>query len=88
MKSLLILIILSVSKKIMFTKYIIRFYQTFLSPDKSIFSSGRTTCAMHPTCSEYAEIAIKKYGLIIGIKKSFFRILRCHPWQKNLIDEP
>lgn len=72
----------------MFSKTFIRFYQTFLSPDKSIFSLGNRTCAMHPTCSEYMEQAIEKYGFIKGFFKGIRRIFRCHPWQKNLIDLP
>ncbi len=70
------------------TKYFIRFYQKFLSPDKSIFSLGRRTCAMHPTCSEYMEESIEKYGFIKGFYRGVKRIFRCHPWQKNLIDLP
>lgn len=72
----------------MLSKYLIRFYQTFLSPDKSIFSSGRNTCAMHPTCSEYMELSIEKYGAVKGVGKGLRRITRCHPWQKNLVDMP
>lgn len=72
----------------MLTKKFIRFYQFFLSPDKGIFSLGRRTCAMHPTCSEYMEISIEKYGFIKGFWKGTRRILRCHPWQKNLVDMP
>lgn len=72
----------------MLSKFFIRFYQIILSPDKGIFSSGRSTCAMHPTCSEYTELAIKKYGFFKGVWKGMRRILRCHPWQKNLVDEP
>ncbi len=72
----------------MLTSYIIRFYQRFLSPDKSIFSKGRTTCAMYPTCSEYMETSIQKYGAIKGVGKGLLRITRCHPWQKNLVDLP
>lgn len=30
--------------------------------------------------------AIERYGIPRGIYLGFFRILRCHPWQKNHID--
>jgi len=36
-------------------------------------------CRFYPTCSEYAIIAIKKYGLKVGINKSYHRLLRCRP---------
>lgn len=80
------------------TKYIdrvfvelIRAYRRVLSPDSGWiryiipFSS---TCVMYPTCSVYMEQAIIKYGFIVGIFRGFRRILRCHPYQKKLIDEP
>jgi uncharacterized protein len=66
----------------------IRIYQYLLSPDKGVFSLGRRTCAMHPTCSEYMEQSIEKYGLLKGFLRGIRRIGRCHPWQKNLIDLP
>ena len=38
----------------------------------------REMCRFEPTCSTYAMIAIKKYGLIIGIIMGLNRISRCH----------
>jgi len=68
---------------------LIRFYQSTFSFDHGflkIFAPyGR--CRFHPTCSEYAIAAIEKYGLIIGIFKACWRILRCNPWSKGGIDE-
>lgn len=69
----------------------IRIYQRVLSPDQGLVGKiipMRGTCGMYPTCSEYAYLAIEKYGVTKGIYKGFLRILRCHPYQKNLIDEP
>jgi hypothetical protein len=67
---------------------LIRFYQSTFSFDHGflkIFAPyGR--CRFHPTCSEYAIAAIEKYGLIIGIFKAYWRILRCNPWSKGGID--
>ena len=39
----------------------------------------RDQCRFTPTCSTYMIMAIKKYGLIIGIIKGIHRITRCHP---------
>lgn len=44
------------------------------------------SCVFIPTCSEYTKEAIIKYGVIRGLYKGFFRIVRCHPWQKNHYD--
>ena len=41
--------------------------------------SVRNECRFTPTCSTYMLIAIKKYGLIIGIIKGIRRICRCKP---------
>jgi putative membrane protein insertion efficiency factor len=36
-------------------------------------------CRFMPSCSEYAEQALRKHGLLMGLKLSVLRILRCHP---------
>ena len=36
-------------------------------------------CRFEPTCSRYAELAIKKYGLRTGLIKTSWRLLRCNP---------
>ncbi|MBD3311812.1 MAG: membrane protein insertion efficiency factor YidD [Candidatus Magasanikbacteria bacterium] len=69
----------------------IRLYQKTLSPDHSFwakwfFSHGY--CRYYPTCSEYGYQVIKKRGLIIGVPKAIWRILRCNPWSKGGIDLP
>lgn len=51
----------------------IRFYQLFISPILP------KSCRYDPTCSEYAVIAIRKYGIIRGLYMGLKRILRCHP---------
>ncbi|MEK9181674.1 MAG: membrane protein insertion efficiency factor YidD [Patescibacteria group bacterium] len=61
-----------------FSIKLISFYQKFLSP--------RNKCVFFPSCSEYMKEAIERYGIPRGIYLGFFRILRCHPWQKNHID--
>lgn len=52
---------------------LIKFYQKFISP---LFPSS---CRYIPTCSEYAIIAIQKYGFIKGFFLATKRIMRCHP---------
>ena len=58
----------------------ISFYQRRISVWK------KPSCVFYPTCSEYAQNAINKYGIIKGSGFALFRIFRCHPWQKNHID--
>ncbi|MDR1223210.1 MAG: membrane protein insertion efficiency factor YidD [Tannerella sp.] len=38
------------------------------------------SCRYTPTCSEYAILALKKYGPFKGSRLAIKRILRCHPW--------
>jgi uncharacterized protein len=43
-------------------------------------------CRYSPTCSEYARLALIKYGAIRGLAKSAWRILRCNPWSRGGYD--
>lgn len=38
------------------------------------------SCRYTPTCSEYAVLALKKYGPAKGLYLAVKRIFRCHPW--------
>jgi len=44
------------------------------------------SCIYTPTCSEYAEEALRKHGAIRGMVLSIKRILRCHPWHSGGYD--
>jgi len=60
--------------------FFIRGYQLIIRPWLG------QSCRFHPSCSEYALIAIKThgafYGFILGVK----RIFRCHPWHPGGFD--
>lgn len=45
-------------------------------------------CKFFPTCSEYCLIAVKKYGYLQGMWKTFCRLLRCNPFSKGGVDWP
>lgn len=36
-------------------------------------------CRFYPSCSEYAILALEKYGLVKGVRMSLDRIKRCNP---------
>ena len=65
-------------KKIMI--FLIKFYRDFLSPLKP------PSCRFVPTCSEYAWIAVERYGALKGGWLALRRILRCHPFHKGGYD--
>ncbi len=60
---------------------IIRLYQKTLSPDSGWFKTYYPYgfCRFHPHCSEYGYQAIAKHGVIKGLAKTTWRILRCNP---------
>lgn len=43
-------------------------------------------CRFYPTCSRYAETALKKYGALQGVWLAAKRICRCHPWHEGGFD--
>jgi putative membrane protein insertion efficiency factor len=43
-------------------------------------------CRHLPTCSEYGDEAIARFGLWAGGWMTLARILRCHPWGTNGLD--
>lgn len=45
-------------------------------------------CRFTPTCSEYARVAILKYGAVRGSWRAAGRILRCHPLHRGGVDLP
>lgn len=46
----------------------------------------RGGCRYLPTCSEYAAVAIARYGWLQGTALAAWRILRCHPWSRGGFD--
>ena len=53
---------------------LIAIYRVLLSP-----VMGRQ-CRYLPTCSEYGDEAIRRYGAWVGFWLTLARVLRCNPW--------
>jgi putative membrane protein insertion efficiency factor len=45
-----------------------------------------TSCKYHPSCSQYAVDAIRRYGLVRGSVRAGWRLLRCNPWSHGGVD--
>jgi len=44
------------------------------------------SCRFDPTCSHYAEEALRKYGAVKGGLQATRRLLKCHPWHEGGYD--
>ncbi|MBU0597047.1 membrane protein insertion efficiency factor YidD [Patescibacteria group bacterium] len=71
--------------------FFIYLYQKLFSPDHSFWSKKiyhNGYCKYYPSCSEYSRQIIKKRGILVGIPKSLWRVLRCNPWSNGGVDIP
>jgi hypothetical protein len=48
--------------------------------------AGAPTCKYHPSCSQYAIDALRRYGLVRGVILAGWRLLRCNPWSLGGVD--
>ncbi|MDD5197433.1 MAG: membrane protein insertion efficiency factor YidD [Candidatus Gracilibacteria bacterium] len=76
----------------MFSRFLIalvRLYQRFLSPDHSLWAQALNRppyCKHIPSCSEYMVESIEKKGVVRGVPKGIWRVLRCNPWSRGGYD--
>ncbi len=61
---------------------LVRFYRRFISPLKP------PCCRFVPSCSEYALIALRERGVIVGLALTFWRLLRCNPFYHGPMFDP
>lgn len=61
-----------------------RIYKSVLSPLLHAFSPSQ--CLYLPTCSEYAYIALVRFGVLRGSWLALRRLARCHPFAKGGLD--
>jgi putative membrane protein insertion efficiency factor len=45
-------------------------------------------CRFHPSCSRYAELAIRRVGAVKGSALALWRVLRCSPFSPGGVDYP
>lgn len=61
---------------------LVRFYQLAISPHLP------SSCRFTPSCSQYAVLALQKYGAARGTVLAVWRVLRCNPWGGHGWDPP
>lgn len=59
-------------------------YKSLLSPILHTFSPSQ--CVYLPTCSEYAYVALVRFGVFRGSWLALRRLARCHPFAKGGLD--
>lgn len=57
---------------------ILALYKSFLSSLIVILLGSR--CRFEETCSEYCRRAIKEKGVVVGLRLTIVRILKCQPF--------
>ena len=60
---------------------LVRLYRVLVSP-----LLPANTCKYHPSCSQYALDALRRYGFVRGSVLAAWRILRCNPWSHGGVD--
>lgn len=60
------------------------FYRAILSP--VLHAVSPTRCLYLPTCSEYAYVAVNRFGIFRGGWMALRRFARCHPLAKGGFD--
>lgn len=59
-------------------------YKSVASPVLHAFSPSQ--CVYLPTCSEYAYVAMVRFGVVRGSWLALRRFARCHPFAKGGLD--
>jgi uncharacterized protein len=57
-------------------------YRSLISP------AIKPRCRYFPSCSEYFELSVMRYGVLRGSLKGIYRILRCNPFASGGYDPP
>ena len=65
---------------------LLRGVRVLLIPFQSMVSVTPRVCRYEPTCSRYAEEAIRRHGVIRGLGLAAWRLLRCNPWSRGGYD--
>lgn len=59
-------------------------YQRLISP---VFLAVGVKCRHYPSCSAYTDEAIRRHGFWPGGWMGLARLLRCHPWGTQGLDD-
>ena len=63
-----------------FFLFLLRAYKLTISPFLG------QNCRFYPSCSAYADLAIRRHGVLKGCLLSGKRLCKCHPWHAGGVD--
>jgi putative membrane protein insertion efficiency factor len=64
----------------------LRLARLALMPFVAMTSVTPRVCRYEPTCSHYAEQAVRRHGVVRGLGMAGWRLLRCNPWSDGGYD--
>ena len=64
----------------------LRVVRLAFTPFLAMTSITPRVCRYEPTCSHYAEQAVRRHGVVRGLGLATWRLLRCNPWSKGGYD--
>ena len=64
----------------------LRLARLALMPFVAMTSITPRVCRYEPTCSHYAEQAVRRHGVVRGLGLAAWRLLRCNPWSAGGYD--
>lgn len=69
---------------------LIKSYKLIFSGPNSLLGflglARKRHCPFYPTCSQYAEEALKKHSFFKAMGLILYRLVRCHPFREPTID--
>ena len=65
---------------------LLRLVRLAFMPFVAMTSITPRVCKYEPTCSHYAEQAVRRHGVVRGLGLATWRLLRCNPWSKGGYD--
>jgi putative membrane protein insertion efficiency factor len=65
---------------------LLRAVRVLLLPFQGMVSLTPRVCKFEPSCSCYAEQAIRRHGVVRGLGLAGWRLMRCNPWSKGGYD--
>lgn len=66
--------------------WLVRGYQLLISPLKQGLLGPHAACRFHPSCSQYALVSLRRFGLGLGTWLVIKRISKCHPFNDGGFD--